>query len=89
MNILLDLLRWYQSKGDIYREQTLLVDAVDDFLKQRSEAKIDFRCNSISDVKENIVSILGMIGNPNLKTRKDLLEIDNAAMEIYEYLGRS
>lgn len=89
MNILLELLMWHQGKGDEYRERTLLVDMVDDFLKQRSKSKINFECNSLSDVKENVVSILGLIGNPNLKTREELSEIDNAAMEIYEYLGRS
>jgi hypothetical protein len=78
---------WYQGKGDYYRQVTLLEDAVNDFLSQRAKKKIEVVCNSLTDVKENVVSILGLIGNPNLKTKEDVAEIDNAAMEIYDYLN--
>lgn len=87
INILLELLVWYQGKGDYYRQVTLLEDAVNDFLSQRAKKKIEVVCNSLTDVKENVVSILGLIGNPNLKTKEDVAEIDNAAMEIYDYLN--
>jgi hypothetical protein len=89
MNILREILAWYSiDKGEQYRNERELTDCVDDFLKQRCAEKVVLKCNSLDDVKENIVAILGMIGNPNLKTREDLLEIDSIAMEIYDYLRR-
>jgi hypothetical protein len=88
MNTLQELLAWYQGKGDQYREQTLLVDCVDDFLKQWVKKRIVLPCHNKKDVKENIVAIIGMMGNPNLKTKKDLVEIETIAAEIYGYFRR-
>ncbi len=34
---LLQILAWYNSKGDAYRERTLLVDCVKDFLKSKTK----------------------------------------------------
>ena len=88
MNILQELLAWYQGKGDEYRERTLLTDCVDDFLKQWVKRKIVYPCHNKKEVTENIVAIIGMMGNPNLKTKEDLAEIENIAAEIYDYLRR-
>lgn len=50
------------------------------------KSKIVLKVKSMSDLKENIVAILTLMGDPNLTTKEDVQEIDNAAMEIYEYL---
>ena len=89
MNIFLELLTWYQSKGDDYRNSTLLEKCVEDFLAQRAKTKMDFPCKSLKHVKENVVSILGLMGNEHFTTKDDLMEIDNCAMEIYDYLSKS
>lgn len=34
---LLDILVWYQGKGDQYRSETLLVDCVKDYIKNRNQ----------------------------------------------------
>jgi hypothetical protein len=47
--------------------------------------KNSYPCKSLKDVKENAVAILTLMGDPNLKTKKDLEEIDEIAQEIYNY----
>jgi hypothetical protein len=88
MNILLELLTWYQGKGDHYREVTLLEDSVNEFLLQRAKKKIVSPCHSLDEVKQNVVGILGLMGNPYCTTKNDLMEIDEIAMEIYEFLSK-
>ncbi len=58
-------------------------------LKNLDNIKPIIPCNSITDVRQNAVAILGLIGNPNLHRREDLKEIDDIAKEIYEYCVRS
>lgn len=87
MNLLTDLLDWLSTKDNKYRTLTPHSVVVEDFLTQRGETKIYFPINSISNLKENVVAILILMGDPNLKTKKDLEEIDSIAFEMFDFLS--
>lgn len=63
------------AAGDVWR-----------FLEERENQKPrSVPCKSAKDVRENAVAIMTLMGNPNLTRKSDLMEIDEAAREIYDY----
>jgi len=55
----------------------------------RNQKMIDkcvFPIHDDEELVQNVVGIISMIHNPNLKTREDLKEIGTIASEMYTYL---